>query len=215
LDHPRLKPDWQLLHPFRRVEASGSLTRATLSAFLAEEERFMEEDRVYSKTQIRARHRELEQLVALQQRQLAALAKMDEAAEELDLVEREMAALERRGAEPEQAADAVSAEPEMTGERAVAVMRDDHPGLWLGARSLLGDFTRRGWIGGKDPELVLQSLRHSLRRLALHNPNVERKTEGGTHYYRYVTNSDARVPVPSVKINGTPVPALLGGPGDE
>jgi hypothetical protein len=167
----------------------------------------MEDERTYSKSEIRERRRELSQLVALQQRQLAALAKMDEAADELDQVEREMAALASGGTQSEQPADAVPAEPEMTGERAVAVMRDDHPNVWCDARGIIGDFTARGWIGDKDPDLVLQSLRHSLRRLALHNPHVERRIEGSKHYYRYVTHSNGEAPV---KISDVAVSRVSG-----
>lgn len=173
----------------------------------------MGDERVYSKTDIRERRRELSQLVALQQRQLAALAKMDEAADELDLVEREMAELASGGAGPEPA-ETAPAEPEMTGERAVAILRDDHPNAWCDGRGILERFQIRGWVGDKDPEHVLQSLRHSLRRLALHHPHIERRTEkGGRHYYRYVTNP-AGAPVPTVKINGAAVPAYLRGASD-
>jgi hypothetical protein len=174
----------------------------------------MEDERVYSKTDIRERRRELSQLVALQQRQLAALAKMDEAADELDQVEREMADLASRGADPEQPAETAPAEPEMPGERAVVILRDDHPNAWCDGRGILEGFERHDWVGDRDPELLLQSLRHSLRRLALHHPNIERRTEkGGRHYYRYVTKP-ARAEAPSVNINGTAVPAYMRGPSD-
>jgi hypothetical protein len=169
----------------------------------------MTDERVFSKTDIRERRRELSQLVALQQRQLAALAKMDEAADELDQVEREMAELASGGTTPEQGAEPAPAEPEMTGDRAVAILRDDHPNAWCDGRGILEGFARHDWIGDRDPEHVLQSLRHSLRRLAISHPHIERRTEkGGRHYYRYVIKS-ASVPVPTVKINGAAVPAYL------
>jgi hypothetical protein len=177
------------------------------------------DERTYSKSEIRERRRELEQLVALQQRQLDALAKMDEAADELDQVEREMADLASGGTQPEQSSDTEPPEPQMTGERAVTIMREDYPDTWLAARRVLEGMDVRGWVAGKDPALVLQSLRHSLRRLALHNPNVERKTKGSTHYYRYRTSldGDALTPVKAnavsasaVAVNGTARPALQG-----
>ncbi len=174
----------------------------------------MEDERVYSKSDIRERRRELSQLVELQQRQLAALAKMDEAAEELDQVEREMAALTSRSAEPEQPEEVGPAEPEMTGERAVAILRDDHPNAWCDGRGILEGFAMHGWVGHRDPELVLQSLRHSLRRLAESHPYIERRTEkGGRHYYRYVTKPSPMVP--TLKINGAAVPAYMQGRIDE
>jgi len=185
----------------------------TLQSVLAEEDALMDSDeRTYSKSEIREKRRVLSQMLALQQRQLDALAKMDEAADELDQVEREMAALARGATDPDRPADAAPAEPEMTGERAVAVMRDDHPNLWCDGRGILGDFTTRGWVGDKDPELVLQSLRHSLWRLALHNSHVQRKTENGKHYYRYVLEPDALVPV--TQVNGAARPALQREPSD-
>jgi hypothetical protein len=173
-----------------------------------------DDERTYSKSEIRERRRELSQRLALQQRQLDALAKMDEAADELDQVERELAALDRGGAEPEQPADAVPPEPQMTGERAVVIMRDDHPDTWLPARDVLTGMVKRGWSKDKDSDLALQSLRHSLRRLALHNDHVERKTEGAKHFYRYVTRLGSDVPVPSVRVNGVAVPAHQGGLSD-
>jgi len=169
-----------------------------------------DDERTYSKSEIRERRRELSQRLALQQRQLDALAKMDEAAEELEQVEREMATLARGGTEPEQPADAAPPEPQMTGERAVAIMRDDHPDTWLPARDVLVGMVKRGWSKDKDTDLALQSLRHSLRRLALHNDHVERKTDGTKHFYRYVTSLDSDVPV-SVRVNGAAVPADQGG----
>lgn len=183
----------------------------------------MEDERTYSKSEIRERRRELSQLLALQQRQLDALAKMDEAADELDQVEREMAALASGGTQPEQSSETEPAEPQMTGERALTIMRDDQPDTWLAARRVLEGMDMRGWVGDKDPVLALQSLRHSLRRLALHNPHVERKTDGSTHYYRYRTSldSDAQIPVKvngvsasGVAVNGTAHPALHGGLSD-
>lgn len=177
------------------------------------------DDRTYSKSEIRERRRELSQLVALQQRQLDALAKMDEAAEELDQVEREMAALARGETGGGQPAEAVSAEPQMTGERALAILRD-HAGTWLTVRDVLTDMLKRGWAVDTETERarVMQTLRHSLRRLALHNDHVERNGAGTTFYYRYVVpDSDVLVAVPSAvapvpRANGVALPAYQGGP---
>ena len=170
------------------------------------------DDRTYSTSEIRERRRELSQLVALQQRQLAAFAKMDEAAEELAQVEREIAALERGEAEPpEQPADITPDEPQMTGERAVVILRDDHPDEWCDGRSVLDGFGRHGWIGDRNPDLLIQSLRHSLRRLADNHPHIERKTVNAKHLYRYVTQLDSDALIPVAHINGAAHPAPSGG----
>ena len=171
-----------------------------------------DDERTYSKSEIREKRRELSQRLALQQRQLDALAKMDEAADELEQVEREMAALARGGTEPEQPADAAPPEPQMRGERAVAIIRDDHPDTWLPARDVLAGMVKRGW--SQDDDHALQSLRHSLRRLAIHNDHVERKADGTRYLYRYVTRSDSDAPVPSAPMNGVAVPAYQGGLSD-
>jgi hypothetical protein len=170
------------------------------------------DDRTYSTSEIREKRREVERWVTLQQRQLAALAKIDEGTLELEQVEREMAALTRGEAEPEQPADVASDEPQMTGERALMILKDDHPDEWRDGRGTLGDFAGHGWIGDRDPEIFLQSLRHSLRRLADNNPHVERKTEkGGKHYYRYNTHLDRDALIPVAAVNGVAHPALRGG----
>ena len=168
------------------------------------------DERTYSKSEIREKRRALSQMLALQQRQLDALAKMDDAADELDQVEREMAALARGGTQPDQSSEAATPEPQMTGERALTIMRDDHPDTRLAARDIMADMVKRGWA--EDTDLALQSLRHSLRRLALRNEHVERDDSGVTHYFIYRTrlDSDAQIPV---KVNGVSAHrALQGGP---
>lgn len=170
----------------------------------------MDDERTYTKSEIRERRRVAAQWIALQQRQLDALAKLDEAADELDQVEREMADFAAGGADHEPASDV--AEPQMTGERALLIMREAHPEMWLSARDIMTDMVRRGW--SEDTDLALSSLRHSLRRLALRNEHVERKINGPKHFYRYTTRSDALIPVTRVSglaVNGKAYPALQGG----
>jgi hypothetical protein len=174
------------------------------------------DERTYSKSEIRERRRAATQLLALQQRQLDALAKMDDAADELEQVEREMEALSRDGVQPEQSAETVPAEPQAIGERALVILMD-RPDAWLGARDVLAGMDRRGWVD-TDTEHALQRLRHSLRRLALRSPSVERNESGTTFLYRYVSPPDSEARAPVSHVNGVARPArtiaLRGGMGD-
>jgi hypothetical protein len=72
------------------------------------------DERTFSKSAIRERRLALQRQLALQQRQLEALAKLDDAADELERVEREIEALSRgeTQAEPEQPVEAVPGEPQ-------------------------------------------------------------------------------------------------------
>lgn len=146
-----------------------------------------DDERTFSKSEIRERRREVSQLLALRQRQLDALAKMADAADELEQVEREIAALtagERRLGQP---AEIVSREPVTTGQRALTVLKN-HPDAWLAVRDVLAGMIERGWVAPERPEdtdLALQTLRHSLRRLALRHDDVERDESGPAFTYRY------------------------------
>ncbi len=169
----------------------------------------MDDERMFSKTEIREKRRELSQLVALQQRQLAALAKMDEAADELDQVEREMDALTRTGNQPELPADA---DPLMTGLRALKIL-EDRAGIPHNVQSILDEWMKRGWSPDTEHErvLVLGRLRHSLARLTKSNQHVQRDMTENTYYYTYVESLDSDALIPIVKINGAAHPALQGG----
>jgi hypothetical protein len=156
----------------------------------------MEDERTYSKSEIRERRREAEQWLPLQQRQLAALAKLDEAYDELDQVEREMAALARGGTQPEQPAETAPSDPRMTGERALRIL-EDRAGSRLAPKDVVDDWMKRGWSvdTSEERKRVLAVLRHSLRRLARNNEHVERDETGTTFYYWYVSgDSHAQAP---------------------
>lgn len=169
--------------------------------------------RTFSTSEIRERRRRLEQQLALQQRQLDALAKMDEAAAELEQAERDMDALSRGDVQPEQPAGAVhpDSEPHAIGERSAKILQE-RAGTWLIPRDIMAEMDKRGWMD-TDPAHAIQRLRHSLRRLAHSNPNVERDESGATYRYRWraETESYALTVVPYV--NGAAYPALQGGAG--
>jgi len=168
------------------------------------------DERTYSKSEIRERRREVSQLLALQQRQLDALAKMDEAADELEEVEREIAALTRREARAEQSGPAVPPEPATTGERGLTILQAQ-PDIWLTTRQVLAEMAMRGWAAEDDH--ARQALRASLRRLARRNDQVERDDDGMTHSYRWVSRQDGQqVQAPAAHLNGHP--AHQGGLSD-
>lgn len=148
-------------------------------------------ERTYSKSEIRERRLALQQQLTLQQRQLDALAKMDDAADELERVELEMAALSRGEAQPEEPEQAVPGEPQTIGPRALTIL-EEHPNKWLTPRDILAEMEKRGWMD-TDPDHAIQRLRHSLRRLAHSNPQVERDENGTTFRYRYVSRVDVTV----------------------
>jgi hypothetical protein len=168
--------------------------------------------RTFSTSEIRERRRRLEQQVALQQRQLEALAKMDEAAAELEQAERDMEALSHGGSPPQQPADGtvhLDPEPQATGERSVKILKDQ-AGTWFEPREIMAEMDRRGWLN-TDPHLAIGRLRHSLRRLADNNPRVERDQSGATYRYRWRTDTEDRALTPVPHANGTAYPALQGG----
>lgn len=170
------------------------------------------DERTYSKSEIRERRVALQQRLTLQQRQLDALAKMDEAADELEQVEREMEALDRGGAQPEQPAEAAPPEPHFIGERSLTILMD-RADTWLIPRDVLTDMEKRGWID-TDTNHAMQRLRHALRRLADSNPNVERDESGTTYRYRWRSGIDGYAPTAVSHANGVAYPALQRGLSD-
>jgi hypothetical protein len=164
--------------------------------------------------QIREQRRKAAQLAALQQQQLDALTKMDEAATELERVEREIAALVRGDSVPETAPETVSPVPQMTGERAVTIL-ESHHGARLAVRNVVDDWMKRGWSEDtpEERERVTAILRHALARAARKNAHVRRDERGPTFYYWYVSDADALVPV--TKVNGEAHVAHDGGLPDE
>lgn len=174
------------------------------------------DERTYSKSEIRERRRELSQLVALQQRHLDALAKMDEAADELEQVEREIAALTSGETQAGQPDPVVPSDPATTGTRSLAILKT-HPGTWLHVRNVLGESAERGWTSGD--EHARQSYRAALRRLARHNDQVERDESGITHFYRWVPGRDDEQQAlnvdPVMHVNGSGYPVHQGGQGDD
>jgi hypothetical protein len=178
------------------------------------------DERTYSMSEIREKRRAAEQLLALQQRQLAALAKIDEGTAELEQVEREMEALAHGETQPEQPDEAVPPEPQATGEREPQAIGErtlkilqDHQGIWRAGRDVLADMEKRGWVD-TDTDHAMQRLRHSLSRLARSNDQVECNKNGMTYLYRYVPRVDSDLLVPVPHPNGVAYPALQGGPSD-
>lgn len=172
------------------------------------------DERTFRTSEIREQRRLLEQRLALQQRQLEALAKMDEAAAELEQVERDMEALSRGDAGPQQPAEAVQPDPEpyATGERSVKILKDQ-AGRWLAPREIMAEMERRGWADGP-PDLIIGRLRHSLRRLGDKHPNIERDETGQTYHYRWRPDTEdgpASALVPYA--NGAAYRAPQGGIG--
>jgi hypothetical protein len=181
-------------------------------------------ERTYSKSEIRERRRKLEQTLALQQRQLAALAKMDEAADELDQVERELAELADEEPltagqpAPDLPSDDLSPyDPGTTGGRSEAILKS-RPLTWLNVREVLSESAGRGWTSGD--ELARMSYRAALRRLAHNNDHIERDESGITHLYRWVPGQDDEqaaltlAPVMHANGSGYAQAAAQGGESD-
>ncbi len=190
------------------------------------------DERTYSKRDIRVQRREAERRIArdekrlaLQQRHLTVLAKIDEATEELELIEQEMEALDQpetvktapaeavssdQAAEisqPDVPAVTVSPEPLTIGERSKAILKE-HPGTWLIVRDILAEMSKRGWVD-TELEVAMQRLRHSLRRVA-NNPDFERDETSTTFRYRYVPRTDGTEVTPVLHVNGAGYPVLQG-----
>jgi len=170
------------------------------------------DERTYSMSEIREQRRVTTQRLALEQRRLDALAKMDEAAAELEQAERELEALRRGETQAGEPAEAVHGEPEphAIGERSAKIL-EDHADTWLVPRDILAEMDKRGWVD-TDTTHALQRLRHALRRVAISNPNVERDESGATFRYRYVSSRIDGFAVSAVpQGNGAAYPALQRG----
>jgi hypothetical protein len=132
-------------------------------------------------------------------------------AEGLEQVEREMAASAREYAEPEQLAEAVTEEPKTIRGRSKFIMMEQ-PGTKLSPRDIAVKMYANGWVDSDTSmDVILQRLRHSLRRLAARDPHIERDESGITHYYWYVSRPDSDASVPMAHINGASPRALQGG----
>ena len=158
-------------------------------------------------------NRELEQA----ERELEALGREGTASEQpveaegLERVEPEMAGPARENAELEQLAEAVAEVPKAIGERSKYIMMEQ-PGTKHSPRDLALKFYANGWVDADTSmDVILQRLRHSLRRLAARDSHVERDESGITHYYWYVSHPDSDASVPVAHINGASHPALQGG----
>lgn len=169
------------------------------------------DERTYSMSEIREQRRVTSQRLALEQRRLDALAKMDEAASELEQAERELDALRRGETQAEQPAEAVSPEPEprTIGERSAKILKD-HAGTWLEPRDILTEMNEHGWVD-TDSGKAIQRLRHSLRRLAQSNPQVDRDESGMTYRYKWRSDMDGYAATAVSHANGAPYPALERG----
>jgi hypothetical protein len=190
------------------------------------------DERTFRTSEIREQRRRLERRVALQQRQLEALAKLDEAAAELEQVERDLQQAERdmeapprEDAQPRQPAEVVhpdaqprqpaevvhpDAEPSATGERSAKILKDQ-AGTWLAPRAIMAEMEKRGWVDGPS-DLVIGRLRHSLRRLADNHPSIERDESNTTYRYRWRPDAEddrALALVPDA--NGAAYPVPSGG----
>jgi hypothetical protein len=169
-------------------------------------------DRTYRMAEIREERRVAALLLALQQRRLDALAKMDEASDELEQAERELAALMRGETQPGQPAETVTPEPRTIGERTLKIL-EDHPDAWLTVRDVLTGMDERGWLD-TDPKHAMQRLRHCLPRLVRANEHVECDQDDMTHRYRARSRMDGYALVAVPHANGAAYPALQGGHND-
>jgi hypothetical protein len=171
-------------------------------------------ERTYSMTEIREERRVAALLLALQQRRLDALAKIDEGTAELEQADREIEALARGEAEPKQPAVATppDEDPRTIGERLKKILMD-RTGIWLEPRDTLAEMDKHGWVD-TDPDKAIQRVRHSLRRLADSNPSIERDNSGATYRYRWRRDIDGHAPVAVSSANGMAYPALPGGRTD-
>lgn len=172
----------------------------------------MDSERTYSMSEIREKRRTTEQLLALQQRRLDALAKIDEGTAELEQVEREMEALARGETQPEQADATLHSEPQGIGERALTILKDQAD-TWLAVRDVLAGMESRRWMDA-DTEHVMQRLRHCLPRLVRSNEHVQCNKDGTRYFYKYVSRLDSDLLVAVPQANGAPYPALQGGYSD-
>ena len=131
-------------------------------------------------------------------------------AERLEQAEREMAAA-RENAEPEQPAEAVTEEPKTISERSKYILME-RPGAKHSPRNIADKMYANGWVDADiNIDVILQRLRHSLRRLAARDPDIERDESGTTFFYWYVSRPDSDASVPVARINGVSRPAVQGG----
>lgn len=158
-------------------------------------------------------NRELDQA----ERELEALGREGTASEQpveaegLERVEPEMAGPARENAQLEQLAEPVAEEPKTIGQRSKYIMMEQ-PGIKHSPRDFAVKMYANGWVDTDiDMNVLLQRLRHSLRRLAARDPDIERDESGITHYYWYVSRPDSDASVPTAHINGVSHPVLQGG----
>jgi hypothetical protein len=150
------------------------------------------DDRTFSLNEIRAQHEAAERQAALMQRRAEALRKLTEAAEELELIESQMASPDAAPApEAVPATRAVaSPEPEKTGDRARFILRD-RAGQEFTPREMKDEMVARGW--SEDTEDARAAIRVALARLARRDPHVERAESGHTHVYRWISDDHGTV----------------------
>ena len=106
----------------------------------------------------------------------------------------------------DQPADVASAEePKTIGEQSRRILKEQ-VGVKHSPRDIAVKLYANGWVDvGTDIDVILQRLRHSLRRIAARDPNIHRDESGTTFYYWYAA------PAPITQIKGVSHPALQGG----
>lgn len=144
------------------------------------------DDRTFSISQIRQALGEDERRLAALQRRVDAHRKMAEAAEELELAERELSpdgAREVVEEAPPRDEQPSGPEPRQTGKRTLMILQSDPSRGW-NPRQMWEEHVERGWAEStKDAHVAI---RVAMRRLEQRDPHVSRTAEGMTFTYRWV-----------------------------
>jgi uncharacterized membrane protein len=144
------------------------------------------DDRTFTLSQIHQALSEDERQLAALQRRVDARRKMAEAAEELELAERELSAdaAAAASAHAQQATPPpASPEPKQTGKRTKVILQSDTSRDWY-SREIWEQMVERGWA--EPTKDARAAIRVALKRLAERDPDVVRTAEGMTFAYRFV-----------------------------
>jgi hypothetical protein len=141
------------------------------------------DDRTFILSEIRKARAEVECQLALLQRRADAYRKMEEAAEELELADREMSP--DREMEPALFSKPPTLEdPGSSGRRAKVILQSDKSRKWT-PRDVWAQMVERGWA--EDTKDARTAIRVALKRLhERERDHITRTEDGLTHAYQWV-----------------------------
>jgi hypothetical protein len=144
------------------------------------------DDHTFTISQIRQALSEDERRLAALQRRVDARRKMAEAAEELELAERELSTDAAAGASAptrQVAPQSPPPEPKQTGERAKVILQSDRSRGW-NPREVWERMVERKWV--EPTKDARATVRVALKRLEERDPHVVRTQQGLTFAYQWV-----------------------------